>query len=465
MLKHFFTNSSGILFSRILGFIRDLLTASVLGASIWSDIFFVAFKLPNLFRRLFGEGAFAKAFLPNFTKAKQKGLFTAEILIKFIFITFIISLLVMIFTPLITKFLAFGFDEKTINLAVPLVRINFWYLILIFSVTFFASILQYKNHFATTAYSTCLLNISMITALIFSQNLGSQKAAFYLSWGVVVGGILQVILHLITLKKLNLLRLLSLGFKKFIQGKRADTKGFWANFFQGIIGSSAAQLSDFLSTFIASFLAAGAISYLYYANRIFQLPLALFGIAISITIFPKISKQIKAKKDDEAKKLIKKAFEILYFLLLFSSVGGFILAKEIIWLLFEHGEFNTQNTSQAAKVLQMTMLGLVPYGLYTLISNWLFANFKQKIAAIISIYSLLINLIFSLILIKFLGVAGIALAGSIGGYFVFFYGIKIFGFKDFLDIILSPKILITTILAIIFGLFLYYLKVIIYANL
>ncbi|MBR2163679.1 MAG: murein biosynthesis integral membrane protein MurJ [Campylobacter sp.] len=465
MLRHFFTNSIGILCSRVLGFIRDLMTANALGASIWSDIFFVAFKLPNLFRRLFGEGAFSQAFMPNLVKVSQKGLFCAEILIKLSLIMLGLSLIVMLFAPLVTKALAFGFSPETIALAVPLVRINFWYLLAIFIVTLLSALLQYKNHFATTAFSTALLNISMITALLLALNLDQKSAAMYLSWGVVAGGMLQVLSHIIALKKLNLLRLLNLGIVKFAKGKRAKAKGFWQNFGHGIIGSSANQLSDFISTFIASFLATGAISYLYYANRIFQLPLALFAIALSTAIFPKIAKEIKSKNDTNAINLLKKSFSLLFFLLIFSTIGGFVLANEIIWLLFQRGEFNTNNTIESAKVLQMYMLGLLPFGLYKLFSLWLYAKMQQKIAAKIAIYSLFINTALCLLLFKPLGASGLALAGSISGLFLLGYAIFVFGIRQFLDIIFNRINLITIILAVIFGYLLIELRNIIYANL
>lgn len=465
MLRHFFTNSIGILCSRVLGFIRDLMTANALGASIWSDIFFVAFKLPNLFRRLFGEGAFSQAFMPNLVKVSQKGLFCAEILIKLSLAMLGLSLIVMLFAPLVTKALAFGFSPETIALAVPLVRINFWYLLAIFIVTLLSALLQYKNHFATTAFSTALLNISMITALLLALNLDQKSAAMYLSWGVVAGGMLQVLSHIIALKRLNLLRLLNLGIIKFAKGKRAKAKGFWQNFGHGIIGSSANQLSDFISTFIASFLATGAISYLYYANRIFQLPLALFAIALSTAIFPKIAKEIKSKNDTNAINLLKKSFSLLFFLLIFSTIGGFVLANEIIWLLFERGEFNTNNTIESAKVLQMYMLGLLPFGLYKLFSLWLYAKMQQKIAAKIAIYSLFINTALCLLLFKPLGASGLALAGSISGLFLLGYAIFVFGIRQFLDIIFNKINLITIILAVVFGYLLIELRDIIYANL
>ncbi|MBQ8610023.1 MAG: lipid II flippase MurJ, partial [Campylobacter sp.] len=236
-------------------------------------------------------------------------------------------------------------------------------------------------------------------------------------------------------------------------------------FGHGIMGSSANQLSDFISTFIASFLATGAISYLYYANRIFQLPLALFAIALSTAIFPKIAKAIKSNNNQMALNLFKKSFSLLFFLLLFSTIGGYILSKEIIWLLFQRGEFNTQNTIESAKVLQMYMLGLLPFGLYKLFSLWLYAKMQQKIAAKIAIYSLFINTALCIILFKPLGASGLALAGSISGVFLLVYVIFVFGIRQFLGIILEKINLITIILSAVFAYLLIELKDFVYANL
>lgn len=457
MFRHFFTNSAGIFVSRILGFFRDLLIASHLGAGLWSDIFIVAFKLPNLFRRLFGEGAFTQAFLPHLVKARQKGLFIASTLLSFCALMLALTLIVMIFAPFFTKLLAYGFDDTTIALAVPLVRINFLYLFLIFIVTLFASLLQYKSHFATTAFSTALLNISMIASLLLASNLEASKAVYYLSWGVVCGGVAQVLLHIFMLKKLHLLRLISLGLKKHFKGKRAQNQGFWGSFGAGVLGSSVAQLNDFISSLIASFLISGSISYLYYSNRIFQLPLALFAIALSTAIFPKISKQIKVQNLSGANELLKKGFYTLFALLLIASIGGIILAKPIIWLLFEHGEFNAQNTEQTALALQMTLIGLIPFGLYKLFSLFLYAKMQQKLAAKISVVALLVNVIFCLSLFSF-GAAGLALAGSISGYFIFFAVIYYFGFKEFFKMLCDKKFIFILLFSGVFALILVFIN-------
>ncbi|PSM52793.1 murein biosynthesis integral membrane protein MurJ [Campylobacter blaseri] len=462
-LKGFFTNSFGILFSRILGFIRDLITANVLGAGVYSDIFFIAFKLPNLFRRLFGEGAFTQAFLPGFVAAKKKSLFSASVLLRFLVFIVFLTLIVNIFAPFFTKLIAFGFDKNTIDMAVPYVKINFWYLVFIFLVTLFASLLQYKSHFATTAFSTALLNISMIISLILAKDKSKEISVLYLSYGVVVGGILQAFVHILALKYTGMLRVIVGGFKGLKNGKKADTKGFYKNFFHGVVGSSTAQVGAFIDTWFASFLAFGSISYLYYANRIFQLPLALFAIALSTALFPKISKQIKAGNDKLALDLLSKSFHFLFGLLLFSTIGGVMLSKEIIYILFQRGEFTSLDTLNSAKVLNMYMIGLLPFGLAKIFSLWLYAKMKQNIAAKITIQTLIINLISCAILIKPFGVSGLALASSIGGSYLFYRNIKEFGFGNFLAIINLKKITLIIAICLIEILILWLFKEILYA--
>jgi len=218
MFKAIFTNSFGILVSRILGFLRDLLTASALGANIYSDIFFIAFKLPNLFRRIFAEGAFTQVFIPAFARSSHKGVFSANIFVIFLSIILLITLLVNILPALATQAIAIGFDEKTIELAAPFVAINFWYLPLIFAVTFLSTLLQYKHHFATSAFSTALLNISLILALYFAQDKSQAEIVYYLSWGVVIGGIFQLAVFILALYKIGFIKLLYCGFL-YLKGK------------------------------------------------------------------------------------------------------------------------------------------------------------------------------------------------------------------------------------------------------
>ncbi|MCJ8326453.1 MAG: murein biosynthesis integral membrane protein MurJ [Campylobacterales bacterium] len=425
LIKSIFTNSSGILFSRILGFIRDLLTASILGANIYSDIFFVAFKLPNLFRRIFAEGAFTQAFIPAYAKAKHKIQFSSSIFLSFFAFIMLLSVFVTLFAEMITHLIALGFDSKTVDLAAPLLAINFYYLPMIFVVTFMAALLQYKNHFATTAFSTALLNLALIAALLISKDLDKYEITYYMSYGVLAGGLLQILVHIIAMKNNNLLKIFT--FKKF---KLAHNK-FYKNFAAATLGSSTAHLSAFLDTFLASFLITGSISYMYYANRIFQLPLALFAIATSVALFPMIAKAIKNNNETKALELMRKSTIILSILLSISTLIGIIFNEFIISLLFEHGAFTSADTSNTALILAMYLIALIPFGIAKIFSLWLYAHEQQFIGAKISIKALTFNIIFSLILIKPYGAAGLAFASTISGFVLFFLTIKEFGFKKF----------------------------------
>ncbi|WP_457747731.1 murein biosynthesis integral membrane protein MurJ [Sulfurimonas sp.] len=461
MFKAIFTNSFGILFSRILGFLRDLLTASALGANIYSDIFFIAFKLPNLFRRIFAEGAFTQVFIPAYASSRHKGVFSINIFFLFLSIILIITLLVNITPALFTTAFAGGFSDETISIAAPYVAISFWYLPLIFIVTFLGAILQYKHHFATSAFSTALLNLSLIAALLLSKENPRAEIVYYLSYGVVIGGVLQVIVHLIAIQKLGLTKLL-FGGAKYLRVKskllKRELKKFRYNFFPAVWGNSTAQVSAFLDTFLASFLVTGSISYLYYANRIFQLPLALFAIATSIALFPRIAKYLKNGNTEKAMHNMQKAFWFLLFFLGASSIGGFILSQEIIHLLFQRGAFTQEDTLQSAAVLQMYIIGLLPYGLQKLLLLWLYAQEMQLKAAKIATFSLGAYIIFALALITPMGVSGLALASTLSGFVGFIFTVKAFGVKNFFDILRSKNALYFSIGALIFTILILLIK-------
>ena len=445
MFKSIFTNSIGTLFSRILGFVRDLLTASILGANVYSDIFFVAFKLPNLFRRIFAEGAYAQSFIPSFTASRNKAVFAAHIFVLFFFIIFLLTMLIQLFPFYAAKAIAIGFDHETLVLAQPFVALNFYYLLFIFVVSFLSALLQYKEHFATTAFSTGLLNISMIIALLLAYEKESIEVVYYLSYGVLFGGFLQFLSHFLMAKQKGIIKFLFGGFKHFFIKKEKvsdDKQQFKRSFFPAIWGNSTAQVSAFLDTWLASFLVTGSISYLYYANRVFQLPLALFAIATSVALFPRISRYIRHDKQKEADAAFYKAFWFLASLLSFSLIGGYMLSEEIVWLLFERGAFERIDTRNTAFILEMYMIGLLPFGLSKLFSLQLYAQHRQGEAAKIATYSLGANIILSLALISPLGAVGLALASSLSGLILFIYTIKAYGAARFLAIISDKKALV-----------------------
>ncbi|MBZ7940336.1 murein biosynthesis integral membrane protein MurJ [Campylobacter sp. RM9939] len=451
VFKNFIINALGILCSRILGLVRDILIALFLGAGLYSDIFFVALKMPAFFRRIFAEGAFGQSFLPNFVKAPKKGAFCVSIMIQFSSIVFLCCLLVSFFSSFFTKIFAFGFDQKTIDIASPLVAINFWYLFFIFLVTFFGAILNYKQKFFITSFSAALFNLSIVIAAFFVDKNEPLKTLYYFSYATVLSGLAQLILHLIILKNNPVIKAMILS----IRLKKAKTKmkSFYGNFFHGVLGSSATQISSLLDTTIASFLISGSISYLYYANRVFQLPLALFAIALTQVSFPKILKHLKSEQENLALKFMQRAMIFLSVLLLISSIIGSVYSLEICQLLFQRGNFTHSDSITTAYVLIAYLIGLLPFGLQKLLSLWLYAKFKQKIAAFIAFKALFISLLCSVAFIFFikdenLKVIGVAFSSSLSAFYLLGANIKEFGFKKFFGLI-SFKICFLIIIALV----------------
>ena len=416
-----------------------MLTASTLGVNIYSDIFFIAFQLPNLFRRIFAEGAFSQAFLPSFTRVRQKILFSASVLYKLIFSIIILTVLVNIFSFEVTQIIGVGLSDEVIKEAHIFVAINFYYLILIFFVTFLSALLHYREHFLTTAYSTTLLNISIIIALVLSKDLDPKEIVFYMSYGVLIGGFLQVVAHLIAIHYRSMTKIVFGGLTKFKRFKevKKDSNKFFNKFFLAMWGGGTAQISSFLDTVIASFLMTGSISYLYFANRVFQFPLAIFAIATTIAIFPKVSKLIKLKKDGEADKIFKYGFWFLLYLLSSATVVGIVFSEEIIKLLFERGNFREVDRIETARVLTFYLLGLTVFGISKLFSLWLYAHEKIGTTAKISTYSLIIKVSFSIILVTPLGVSGLALSTAISSFFLLIFTLHEFGWDRFRNILFN----------------------------
>jgi putative peptidoglycan lipid II flippase len=458
-LQSIFTNSFGILLSRVVGFVRDLIMASVMGASYWSDIFFLANRLPNLFRNIFAEGAFTQAFMPSFIASVNKGVFSTAIFLRFSLFIIFATLVVNFFPEGITKLQAMGWDDARIADTAPLTAINFWYLYLIFVVTFIATLLQYKEHFVTTAMSSVLLNLSMISALLLFMHQDPKAIAYALSISVVVGGMLQVLVHVFALYKLRLSRLLVGGWKyrksKDIEGEK---KKFTSLFIPAVWGGSSLQINSFVGTILASFLVTGSVSYLAYAQRLFQLPLALFAIAAATALFPSISKALKNDKQEEAYSSLDKGFWLLSFLLTMATIGGALLAEPILWLLFERGKFDVSQTVATAEVLSMFMLGLLPLGLAKLFSLFLYASYRQAKAAKIATVSVVVNILASLMLMQTMGAAGLALAGSIGGWVLFILTVREVGTDKFMTIINSKKSLYFVVSMTLFAVCIYFIN-------
>ncbi len=438
--KAIFSSSFGILISRVTGLLRDILMTSALGASVWSDVFLMAFKFPNLFRRIFAEGSFTQSFMPSYVASKQKGVFAVAIFLRFMLIIVAFSLLVTMFPSFFTKLLAWDWGDDLISKTAPLTVINFWYLDLIFIVTFLGTLLQHKEHFFTTAFSTVWLNIAMIACLMYYAKSSPETIVYALSFSILVGGLLQVLTHLYAIRRKGLSKVLIGGwiYRKTKDVKTEEDK-FKKLFLPSVVGNSTAQIASFIDTSLASFLVAGSVSYLFYANRVFQLPFAIIALAITTALFPAISKAIKNGNENLAFANLGKAFWLLSLLLGISVLGGMFLAEPIVWLLFERGNFTSADTHNTSIVLIMYMAGLVPFGLAKLFSLYLYAMHKHLKAAKIAVVSLVVNLIFSLLLMKPMGASGLALAGSIGGMVQLALTVREVGMIRFWGIVKSAK--------------------------
>ena len=321
--------------------------------------------------------------------------------------------------------------------------INFWYLFFIFVVTFFGALLNYKRKFFLTSFSASLFNLSIVIAAFFVDKNDPHQTLYYFSYATLLSGVAQLVSCIFfSLKNNAAVRAMGLSIK--LKRYKANLKGFYTTFSHGVLGSSATQISSLLDTTIASFLITGSISYLYYANRVFQLPLALFAIALTQVAFPKILRLLKSSQEKEALDFMRKALAGLSFLLLISSIVGIIFAKEICQLLFERGNFTQKDSLLSAYVLMAYLLGLLPFGLQKLFSLWLYAEFKQKIAAIIAIKSLILSAFVSIVLIflikdENLKVLAVAFASSLSAFYLLLANIKEFGFRRFWSLISWKK--------------------------
>ena len=281
--------------SRLLGYLRDVLIAIFLGTSFLADAFFVAFRIPNTFRRLFAEGTFNAAFVPSYTselvKNKSKSKTFANQIFNLLFLSlFFLVLLIEIFMPTFVSLIAPGFvqDSTRIDLAIQLTRITFPFLMFVSLASFFSAILNSHNKFAAASAAPIILNLVLIGILLFGKYL-NDDLVYFLSYGVSIAGFLQLIFLYKFVKKFYVIKL---NFKFTISSK---VKFFFKKLLPSIFSSGVTQINILVGTIIASF-QASAVSYLYYADRIYQINLAIAGIAIGVVVLPQLSKYVHLKK-------------------------------------------------------------------------------------------------------------------------------------------------------------------------
>jgi putative peptidoglycan lipid II flippase len=419
MLNRILTVGGYTLLSRLTGFMRDIMLAAILGAGPVADAFFVAFRLPNHFRAIFAEGAFNAAFIPAYARIRIQGgdtaakLFGDRIFTLLLATQIVLLALALLFTPQAIDLLAPGFsrDPQQFALAVGLTRITFPYLLLITLVTLWGGILNALNRFAAAAAASILLNVAMMATLAVAWLFPSAGHAA--AWGVLISGVLQAAL---------------VGGDAWRAGVMTsfhaltwddDVRRFFKALVPATVGSAGTQLALFADTIIASFLTTGALSALYYADRIDQLPIGVIGIAVGTVLVPEMTHRVAAGDHDGARSAQNRAIEFALLLALPCVVAFLVIPGTIMRGLFMRGAFNAEDAHSAAMTLAAYTIGLVPFVLIRSVVAPFLARGDTLTPVKAALTGTAVNIAFKVALMGSLAQVGLALATAIGAWINF----------------------------------------------
>jgi len=388
------------LLSRILGFVRDQVLAIVFGAGGATDVFLVAFKIPNFLRRLFAEGAFAQAFVPVFTEYKETRSraalldLAAHVSGTLSIVMLLISTLGVMFSPLLIMLFAPGFldEPERYDLAYSMLRITFPYLFFVSLMAYAGSMLNTFGKFAIPSFTPVLLNICMIgAALGLSPYFDIPIMA--LAWGVFAAGVAQLLLQVPFLQQIGLLPRPRWG------GKHPGVRRILKLMLPAILGSSVAQINLLLDTIIASFLVAGSISWLYYSDRLMEFPLGLLGVTLGTIILPRLSKEHSLNASEEFKRTLDWALRLVVVLGLPASFGLIILSEGMLMTLFGYGQFTPEDARMASFSLIAYGAGLPAFLLIKIFAPAFFARQNTKTPVRIGIIALISNMFYNLLFV------------------------------------------------------------------
>lgn len=401
--------------SRLLGFIRDIVIARLFGVYLYAQAFVIAFKIPNLFRDLVGEGAANAAFVPVFSEYKVKH--TGEefwelanvVLNLLLIIVTAITLLGIILSPVIVRLIAPGFilDPHKLDVTIRLNRIIFPYILLISLAAYAMAILNSLKHFSAPAFAPCLLNISIIVfAMLFGENVKGLAA------GVLAGGVFQLAVQVPVLYKK--------GFRLKLFGSFSHPQALTIGrlMLPRVFSSSVYQLNNFVDSIfgsLARIVGEGGVAILYFAYRLILFPLGIFSNALSQAILPTFSVQALEKNRDSLRHTFSFGMRATFFVMLPASAGFMALSNPIIQALFQGGRFDLYSTNQTAIVLFFYSFGLVAYGAGKIMQSCFFALKDTRTPAKISALALFLNIVLNVILMYPLKLAGLALATSVSG--------------------------------------------------
>jgi len=415
LLKVLATVSSLTFVSRVLGFVRDAIIARVFGAGAMTDAFFVAFKLPNLLRRLFAEGAFSQAFVPILGEYKnQRGHAETRLLVDHVsavlaLALFAVSVIGVIAAPVLIYLTAPGFsaDPAKNALAVDLLQVTFPYILFISLTAFAGGILNTYSRFSVPAFTPALLNLSFIGFALWGSPY-FDPPVMALAWAVLAGGVLQLAFQVPFLVRLSLLPRFKLDLKD---------SGVWRVLRQmgpAVFGVSIGQLSLVINNIFASFLVTGSVSWLYYADRLMEFPLGLLGVALGTILLPSLSKHYASRSGDEYSRLLDWGLRITLLLAVPAAAALALLAVPLVTTLFQYGAFTAADTFATRDAVMAYSVGLVALILVKILAPAFYARQNIKTPVKIAIASLVTTQMLNLVLVWHLRHAGLALAISIG---------------------------------------------------
>lgn len=415
LLKALATIGSMTFLSRILGFVRDTLVARIFGAGVYTDAFFIAFKIPNLLRRLFAEGAFSQAFVPVLAEYKnQRGHDATQVLVNHVatllgLAVFVVMIIGVVAAPWVVYLSAPGFHASPdkFQLTVELLRITFPYIFFISLVALAGGVLNTYSKFSAPAFTPVLLNLSFIVAALFLAPYFDPPVKA-LAWAVLAGGVLQLAFQLPFLWKIGLVPRISFNL---------HDEGVWRILKlmgPAVFGVSIAQISLLINTIFASFLATGSVSWLYYADRLMEFPTGLLGVALGTILLPSLAKSHADKADAEYSKLLDWGLRLTCMLALPAAVALAVLAVPLIASLFLYGAFAAHDLWMTREALMAYSLGLLGLILIKVLAPGFYARQNIRTPVKIAIFTLLATQVMNLMFVWQLKHAGLALAISLG---------------------------------------------------
>ncbi|WP_434120024.1 murein biosynthesis integral membrane protein MurJ [Pseudomonas fortuita] len=416
LLKSLAAVSSITMVSRVLGFVRDTILARIFGAGVATDAFFIAFKLPNLLRRIFAEGAFSQAFVPILAEYKtQQGEEATRTFIAYVsglLLTLVLALVTAIgilAAPWVVWATAPGFvdNAEKYELTTALLRVTFPYILLISLSSLAGAILNTWNRFSVPAFTPTLLNVAMIAfAVLLTPYFNPPIMA--LAWGVLAGGLAQLLYQLPALKKIGMLVLPRLNLKD---------AGVWRVLKQmlpAILGVSVSQISLIINTIFASFLVAGCVSWMYYADRLMELPSGVLGVALGTILLPTLAKTYANKDREEYSRILDWGLRLCFLLVLPCTLALAILAEPLTVALFQYGKFSAFDAAMTQRALMAYSVGLLAIILVKVLAPGFYAQQNIRTPVKIAIFTLFCTQLFNLALVGPLAHAGLALAISLG---------------------------------------------------